>query len=79
MRIARPPRSAPASRSYAYDETALLAEIDLMTDWFMPLALGGACSEAERDEHRALWREALQTRASPVIASSCIATIMRRT
>jgi aminoglycoside/choline kinase family phosphotransferase len=50
---------------FAYDETALLAEIDLLTEWFMPLALGRAVSEAERDEHRALWRRTLADTASP--------------
>lgn len=44
---------------YAYDETALIAETDLMTEWFIPLALGRNASEDEREEHRTLWREAL--------------------
>jgi len=44
---------------HAYDETALLAETDLMTEWFIPLALGRNASEDEREEHRALWRQAL--------------------
>jgi aminoglycoside/choline kinase family phosphotransferase len=42
-----------------YDETALLAEIDLMTDWFIPLALGRKATPDEIEEHRALWRETL--------------------
>ena len=45
---------------YAYDETALLAEADLMTEWFIPLALGRAAGDEERDEHRTLWRDALR-------------------
>jgi aminoglycoside/choline kinase family phosphotransferase len=45
---------------YAYDETALLAEIDLMTDWFMPLALGRKAHAEEVEDHRALWRSALR-------------------
>lgn len=53
---------------YAYDETALLAETDLMTEWFMPVALGRGATEDERHEHRALWREAL----SPVLTSPAV-------
>ena len=50
---------------FAYDETAQLAEIDLLTEWFMPLALGRAAREEEVAEHRELWRRALaQTRDS---------------
>jgi hypothetical protein len=45
---------------HAYDETALLAETDLMTEWFIPLALGRNASEEEREEHRILWRGALR-------------------
>jgi N-acetylmuramate 1-kinase len=44
---------------YAYDEAALLAETDLLTEWFLPLALGRPATKAERAEHRALWRAAL--------------------
>ena len=44
---------------FDYDETALLAEADLLTEWFMPLALGRAATESEIAEHRALWRAAL--------------------
>jgi aminoglycoside/choline kinase family phosphotransferase len=43
----------------AYDETAMLAEVDLLTDWFMPVALGRAAAADEVAEHRALWRAAL--------------------
>lgn len=45
---------------YAYDETAMIAEIDLMTDWFMPLALGRKPQPDEIEQHRALWRNALK-------------------
>lgn len=56
--------SAPAALAhgkplYAYDETAQLAEIDLMTGWFLPLALGRTAADGEVDEHRLLWRETL--------------------
>ena len=55
-------RAGEAERSfplYDYDETALLAETDLLTEWFLPLALGWPATTAERAEHRALWRAAL--------------------
>lgn len=44
---------------FAYDQTALTAEADLLIDWFMPLALGRDASEAEKREHRVLWKAAL--------------------
>jgi hypothetical protein len=45
---------------YVYDIHACLAETDLMTEWFFPLALGRAAKPDEVLEHRALWREALE-------------------
>jgi aminoglycoside/choline kinase family phosphotransferase len=53
---------------HTYDETALLAETDLLTEWFIPLALGRNASEDEREEHRTLWREALR----PVLAAPSV-------
>jgi aminoglycoside/choline kinase family phosphotransferase len=44
---------------HAYDEIALLAETDLLTEWFFPLALGRAAQADEIKEHRALWTAAL--------------------
>ncbi|MBU6298557.1 MAG: phosphotransferase [Alphaproteobacteria bacterium] len=44
---------------HAYDETALLAEIDLLTQWYFPVALGRAADDAEIEEHRSLWCGAL--------------------
>lgn len=55
-----PPALGNHQPLYAYDETALLAETDLMTEWFIPLALGRAVSEEEQEEHRTLWRTALE-------------------
>lgn len=49
----------PDKHLHAYDETALLAEVDLLTEWFFPVALGRKAGEAETEEHRALWRLAL--------------------
>jgi aminoglycoside/choline kinase family phosphotransferase len=44
---------------FAYDEAALLAETDLFTEWFLPLALGRPARPEETARHRALWAEAL--------------------
>jgi len=44
---------------YEYDLHAQLAETDLMTEWFVPMALGRSAAADEVAEHRALWREAL--------------------
>ncbi len=56
---AAPARLAPATPLYAYDDAALLAETDLLTEWFLPLALGRAVTSIEQEEHRALWRRLL--------------------
>jgi aminoglycoside/choline kinase family phosphotransferase len=55
---------APASLSadkplFDYDQAALMAETDLLTEWFLPLALGRKATDQEVAEHRALWRAAL--------------------
>jgi len=50
---------------FAYDETALLAEADLLPEWYFPYALGRVAAEEEVEEHRALWRAAL----APVLAA----------
>jgi aminoglycoside/choline kinase family phosphotransferase len=55
---------APAALSsdkplFDYDQTALVAETDLLTEWFLPLALGRIASAEETAEHRRLWRAAL--------------------
>ena len=53
---------------HAYDETALLAEVELLTEWFFPVALGRNATPAETDEFRSLWREALaQHLSSPPV------------
>lgn len=51
---------------HAYDEAALLAEIDLMTEWFFPHALGRAATVDEVAEHRVLWQEVLEGSAASV-------------
>jgi len=45
---------------FAYDETAQVAEVDLLTEWFVPAALGRAADASEIEEHRTLWRAALK-------------------
>ena len=55
----------PDTPLHDYDETALLAEIDLMTQWHLPLALNRAAREDEIAEHRALWRQAIATARAP--------------
>ncbi|HTQ14305.1 MAG TPA: phosphotransferase [Rhizomicrobium sp.] len=62
---AAPATLAPGKPLHAYDETALIAETDLMTDWFLPLALGRAAAADEVAQHRALWRQVL----APVLAA----------
>jgi aminoglycoside/choline kinase family phosphotransferase len=54
-----PDNLAPGLPLFAYDEIALIAETDLMLDWFFPLALGRKARETEYREHRTLWRKAL--------------------
>lgn len=44
---------------YDYDETALLAEISLLTEWYLPLVLGRKATTEEAAEHQGLWREVL--------------------
>ena len=39
----------------------MLAETDLLTEWFLPLALGRPVTQTEQNEHRALWRAVLTT------------------
>jgi aminoglycoside/choline kinase family phosphotransferase len=63
---ARPaPESIGGKPLFAYDETALLAEAELLTEWFFPHALGRAATDDEVAEHRSLWRAAL----APVLAA----------
>jgi len=54
-----PSPSGGAVPLFAYDAIALIAETDLMLEWFLPLALGRPASESEYKEHRALWHAAL--------------------
>jgi aminoglycoside/choline kinase family phosphotransferase len=55
---------APAALSadkplFAYDQAALVAETDLLAEWFLPLALGRTATDDEMAQHRLLWRAAL--------------------
>jgi hypothetical protein len=60
-----PQRLSREAALYEYDLTACLAEINLMTEWFMPLALGRSASPTEIAEHRGLWRETLESVRAP--------------
>lgn len=55
-----PAQLSPEKPLFAYDEAALLAEIDLLTEWFFPLALGRTADSSETGHHRALWSSALK-------------------
>jgi aminoglycoside/choline kinase family phosphotransferase len=57
-------QDAPASLSadkplFGYDQIALIAETDLLVQWFLPLALEREATEAEVAEHRRLWKAVL--------------------
>jgi N-acetylmuramate 1-kinase len=61
-----PAELSPEKPLFPYDDAALLAEIDLLTEWYFPLAIGRLASTRESEEHRALWRMALKTLNSGV-------------
>lgn len=53
---------------FAYDDTALTAEVDLLTEWYFPVALNRAATDEETAEHRALWQAALaETPTGPAV------------
>ena len=54
---------APEKPLFVYDETAQLAEVELLTEWFLPAALGRPAEPSETAGHRALWRDALRALA----------------
>jgi len=56
---AAPTLLPPDKNLYPYDETALMAEVELLTEWFFPVALGRQASAAEASEFGGLWRETL--------------------
>jgi aminoglycoside/choline kinase family phosphotransferase len=58
----------PDKTLYAYDETALLAETELLTEWFFPVALGRKATDSEVSEFQALWRETLR----PLLADAAV-------
>jgi len=58
----------PSTPFFAYDETAQIAEVDLITEWFMPVALGRKATQGETEEHRNLWRHVLaEARKAPSV------------
>ncbi|HEX3429804.1 MAG TPA: phosphotransferase [Rhizomicrobium sp.] len=64
-REAAPRRIAGDTPLYEYDLHAQLAEVDLMTEWFVPLALRRPAVADEVMEHQALWRETLAAIRAP--------------
>ena len=60
-----PQSLAPDKPLYSYGETALLAEVELLTEWFFPVGLRRVTSDGEKAEFRGLWREAL----APLLAA----------
>jgi N-acetylmuramate 1-kinase len=57
---AAPAELASGKPLYAYDETVQVAEVDLLTEWFVPAATGRPADSSQVQEHRALWCKALQ-------------------
>ena len=53
---------------HPYDETALLAETELLTEWFFPVALDRKASDGEVSEFQALWRATLK----PLLAAPAV-------
>jgi aminoglycoside/choline kinase family phosphotransferase len=61
LHLEQAPSSLPGDKPlHSYDETALLAETDLLTEWFMPVAIGHNPGADEAAEHRALWMQVLE-------------------
>lgn len=54
-----PAQISPQVSLYPYDETAMLAETGLLTEWYLPLVLGRKATVEETAEHRALWQKLL--------------------
>ncbi len=54
------PSVLPAGKPlFTYDEIALVAEVELLTEWFLPLALKRPAGADLAAEHRALWSDVL--------------------
>lgn len=58
--VPAPTKLSPDKPLFDYDEAAMLAETDLLTEWFFPLALGRMADESETEHHRQLWRSVLK-------------------
>ena len=66
LHLREAPQLLPPDKAlHAYDETAMSAEIDLLTGWFIPVALGREARPEEIAEHRALWQAALHEALKP--------------
>jgi len=67
-RVGAPAVLPPDKTLYPYDELALMAEVELLTEWFLPVALGRRASAAEASEFRSLWRETL----APLLSAAAV-------
>lgn len=43
----------------AYDRDAMMIEVELLTDWYLPAETGSALTDADRAEYRAAWDAAI--------------------
>ncbi|HEY1710110.1 MAG TPA: phosphotransferase [Rhizomicrobium sp.] len=69
LHLEQAPTSLPRDKAlHSYDETALLAETGLLTEWFFPVALGRDATPEESAEHHALWQKTIEPiqKAQPV-------------
>jgi N-acetylmuramate 1-kinase len=53
-----------AANLLPYDRLAMMAEVELLPEWFFPVASGSACPSAARDSYRAAWAQVLTGLAS---------------
>ena len=49
-----------AAHLLPYDALAMMAEVELLPEWFFPVAGGAQCSPGARDAYRAAWAETLR-------------------
>jgi len=59
LHVSEAPAALADKPLHKFDETALIAETDLLPEWFFPVALGRKASDDELAEHRALWKQVL--------------------
>lgn len=57
--VPAPERIAAGIHLFPYDQMAMLAETDLLTEWYLPLVLHRNATAHEITEHREIWRALL--------------------